>query len=63
MDPAVVKALHDAFKKALDDPEYQKVLEKFDQDLYYLNSTDYTALAAKIYGDEGAAVKRLGLKM
>ena len=63
MDPAVVKALHDAFKKALEDPEYQKILEKFDQDAFYLNTADYTALAKKTYEEEGAAVKRLGLKM
>ena len=30
MDPAATKALHDAFKKALEDPEYLKSLEKFD---------------------------------
>ena len=63
MDPAVVKALHDAFKKALEDPEYQKILEKFDQDAYYLNSADYAALAKKSIEDERVAVQRLNLKM
>jgi len=63
MDPAVVKSLHDAFKKALDDPEYQKTLEKFDQEAFYLNSADYTALAKKYFEDEREAVKRLNLKM
>jgi tripartite-type tricarboxylate transporter receptor subunit TctC len=63
MDPAVVKALHDAFKKALDDPEYQKTLDKFDQDAYYLSSADYTALAKKTFEEEGVAIRRLGLKM
>jgi len=60
MDPAVVKVLHDAFKKALDDPEYLKVLEKFDQEPFYLNSADYAAFAKKSIEDERAAVKRLG---
>jgi tripartite-type tricarboxylate transporter receptor subunit TctC len=63
MDPAVVKALHDAFRKALEDPDYQKTLDKFDQDAYYLNSADYAALAKKTYDEEGVAIKRLGLKM
>ena len=63
MDPAVVKALHDAFKKALEDPEYQKTLEKFDQDAFYLNSADYAAFAKKTYDEEGVAIKRLDLKM
>ena len=63
MDPAVVKTLHDAFKKALEDPEFQKTLEKFDQEAYYLNSADYAALAKKTFEEERAAVKRLNLKM
>jgi tripartite-type tricarboxylate transporter receptor subunit TctC len=63
MDPAVVQVLHDAFKKALEDPEYQKTLEKFDQEAYYLNSADYTALAKKSYEEEREAIKRLNLKM
>jgi tripartite-type tricarboxylate transporter receptor subunit TctC len=63
MDPAAVKALHDAFRKALEDPEYQKTLEKFDQDSYYLNSADYAALAKKTFEEEREAIKRLNLKM
>ena len=30
MDPKVVKILHDAIRKAMDDPAYQKVLERLD---------------------------------
>lgn len=63
MDPAVVKVLHDAFKKALEDPGYQATLDKFDQEPYYLNSADYAALARKIFEEEREAVKRLNLKM
>ena len=63
MDAAVVKVLHDAFRKALEDPEYQKTLDKFDQEAYYLNSADYAALAKKTFEEERVAIKRLGLKM
>ena len=63
MDPAVVKVLHDAFKKALEDPEFLKTLEKFDQEPYYLNSADYTALAKRTIEEERVAVQRLKLKM
>ena len=63
MDPAAVKALHDAFKKALEDPEFVKTLEKYDQEPYYLNSADYAALAKKSIEEEREAVKRLNLKM
>ncbi|MFY9315889.1 MAG: tripartite tricarboxylate transporter substrate binding protein [Burkholderiales bacterium] len=63
MDPAVVKALHDAFKKAMEEPEFKQTLEKFDQEAYYLNSADYAALAKKTFEEEREIVKRLGLKM
>jgi tripartite-type tricarboxylate transporter receptor subunit TctC len=63
MDPAVVKVLHDAFKKALEDPEFQKMLDKFDQDVYYLSSADYAAFAKKSIEEEQKAVRGLGLKM
>jgi tripartite-type tricarboxylate transporter receptor subunit TctC len=63
MDPAVVKVLHDAFKKAMDEPEFKATLEKFDQEAYYLNSADYAALAKKTIEEEREIVKRLGLKM
>jgi tripartite-type tricarboxylate transporter receptor subunit TctC len=63
MDRAAVKALHDAFKKALEDPEYQKTLEKFDQEPFYLGSDDYAALAKKTFEEERIAIQRLGLKM
>ena len=63
MDPAVTKALHDAFKKALEDPEFQKMLEKYDQDSYYLDSAAYAALAKKTFEEERVAIERLALKM
>jgi tripartite-type tricarboxylate transporter receptor subunit TctC len=63
MDPAVTKVLHDAFKKALEDPEYVKFMEKFDQEPYYLNSADYAALAKKTFEEERDAIQRLNLKM
>jgi tripartite-type tricarboxylate transporter receptor subunit TctC len=63
MDPATVKTLHDAFKKALLEPEFGKMLEKFDQEPYYLDSKDYAALAKKYIEDEQKTVRTLGLKM
>jgi tripartite-type tricarboxylate transporter receptor subunit TctC len=63
MDPAVTRALHDAFKKALEDPEFQKMLEKYDQDSYYLDSAAYAALAKKTFEEERVAIERLALKM
>lgn len=61
MDPAVVKVLHDAFKKALYDPEHIKVMDRYDQPLVYLGSEDYTKWAEKTFREERALIERLGL--
>jgi tripartite-type tricarboxylate transporter receptor subunit TctC len=37
----VVKVLHDAFKRSLDDPEYLKMLAQLDQPAWYMSSEDY----------------------
>ena len=39
MDPKHVKILHDAVKKAIEDPGYQKTLERLDQENFYLQMT------------------------
>jgi len=62
MDPKVVKILHDALKKGMDDPAYQAVLAKFDQENYYMNSADYTAFALKLIEEQKQLVDELGLK-
>src|SRR5512134_1443433 len=61
MDPRVVKVLHDAFKKAMDDPENQKVLEQLDQVYWYKSTEEYARWAAETYASERALVERLGL--
>jgi tripartite-type tricarboxylate transporter receptor subunit TctC len=61
MDPRVVKILHDAFKKAMDDPEHQKVLAQLDQVYWYKSTEDYARWAAETYVSERALVERLGL--
>ena len=61
MDPKVVATLHDAFKKALDDPEHQKILDKLDQVLWYRNTADYQRIALESIELEKRTVDRLGL--
>ena len=63
MDPAVVKVLHDAFKKAIDDPENRKVLQQLDQVYWYKSSEDYAKWAAETWTSERATIQRLGLQM
>ena len=61
MDPKVVKILHDAFKKAIDDPEHHKVLQQLDQVYWYKSSEDYLKWAREQYNIERANIERLGL--
>ncbi len=61
MDPKVVKILHDAFKKAMDDPEHLKLLQQLDQVYWYKSPEDYAKWAAATWVTERANVERLGL--
>ena len=61
MDPRVVKIIHDAFKKAIDDPENTKVLQQLDQVYWYNSSEDYAKWAAETNVSERALIERLGL--
>ena len=63
MDPKVVKILHDAIRKAMDDPAYQKVLERLDQDNVYKSSEDYAKFAKQVNDEQRAIIERMGLKM
>jgi tripartite-type tricarboxylate transporter receptor subunit TctC len=61
MQPQVVKVLHDAFKKSLDDPEYLKVLATLDQPAWYQSSQDYAKWAAETFKAERNTIERVGL--
>lgn len=61
MDPQITRTLHDAFKRALDDPEHLKVLQQLDQVYWYKSSGDYAQWAAETYRAERATIERVGL--
>jgi tripartite-type tricarboxylate transporter receptor subunit TctC len=61
MDPKVVKVLHDAFRKTLDDPEHMKVLAQLDQVYWYKSSDEYRQWAAETLTAERATIERVGL--
>ncbi len=61
MDPAVVKALHDGFKRAMDDPKHLEVLDQLNQPVWYKNSADYAAWVRETFGKEKGLIERLGL--
>ena len=57
----VVKALHDAFKKGLEDPIHTQTLAKYNQPVWYLSTEDYTKWARDQYEKERKIVNSLGL--
>jgi len=61
LDPKVQKFLHDAFKKAVDDPEHMKVLAQLDQVYWYRSSEDYAKWAAETFKAERSTIERVGL--
>lgn len=61
MDPAVVKALHDAYKKAMDDPKHIELLEQLNQAMWYRNGAEYRQWAVETYAKDKALIERLGL--
>ena len=52
MDPAVVKILHDAFKKALFDQASMDVMKQLNQEPAYRSSEDYKAWAQATFVKE-----------
>ncbi|MBC5766219.1 Bug family tripartite tricarboxylate transporter substrate binding protein [Ramlibacter albus] len=61
MDPAVVKTIHDAFRKTLDDPAVMATFEKYDQTVIYMDTPTYTKWARETFAAEKATIERLGL--
>jgi tripartite-type tricarboxylate transporter receptor subunit TctC len=61
MDPAVVRKLHDAFKKAMDDPRHVEVLRQLNQDAWYRSGADYAQWAREAFAKDKILIDRLGL--
>lgn len=59
--PAVVKRLHDAFKKAMEDPSYVQALARYDMVPMYMSSGAYSKFAQDTFAKEKALVEKLGL--
>jgi tripartite-type tricarboxylate transporter receptor subunit TctC len=61
MDPKVVKILHDAFKKGMDDPAFLQILDKYNMEPFYMNTEDYVKFIQQLAKEEKENVERLGL--
>jgi tripartite-type tricarboxylate transporter receptor subunit TctC len=62
MDPAVVKILHDAFKKGMEEPIYREAMAKLDQEDYYFGTADYEKYATQQIKEQKELVEALGLR-
>jgi tripartite-type tricarboxylate transporter receptor subunit TctC len=62
MDPKIVKILHDAFRKGMDEPSFSATMEKLDQEFAYMSSEDYLAFAMRQIAEEKRNVEELGLR-
>ena len=62
MDPAVVKVLHDAFKKGMEEQSYKDAMLKLDMEPYYLGTADYHAYAMQQIIEQKHLVEELGLR-
>lgn len=63
MDPSIIRQLHDALRKTLDDPVVLATFEKFDQSTAYLNTEDYARFQREQFARERALIERLGLSL
>ena len=61
IDPKVVKVLHDAFKKGLEDPSYVEAMAKLDMEQFYLSSEDYQKFALQQIEEARRFIAELGL--
>ena len=62
MDPKVVKILHDAFKKGMEEPAYVETIAKIDQEPFYLNTADYRAFVMRTVAEQKQLMEELGFK-
>lgn len=59
--PEMVKRLHDAFKKAMEEPSYVAALSRYDMQPNYMSSAQYTQFAQDTIGREKVLIDKLGL--
>ena len=61
IDAATLKILHDAFKKGMEDTEHLAVMDKYDQELIYMSSAEYSKFAKETMEKEFRLLQKLGL--
>ena len=62
IEPGVVKVLHDAFKKGMEEPSYAEAMAKLDMEPFYLSSESYAKFAVEQIAEAKRYIAELGLK-
>ncbi len=62
LSPQIVDTLHQAFKKAMEDPDFVKIGEQMDQPVLYRNPQDLGKHLVEMNEQVGALIKSLGLR-
>ena len=62
LSPQVVDTLHQAFKKAMDDPDFIRVSNQVDQPPYYRSPEELGKHLAEIHGQLAPLIRNLGLR-
>jgi len=62
MPAAIVAALHDAFKKGMEEPSFVSVLKQLEQEPLYQSTEDYRAYVTRELATQKQIVDELGLK-
>jgi tripartite-type tricarboxylate transporter receptor subunit TctC len=58
MPKEIVKTLHDAFKKSLDDQAFLSVMDRYEMPVMYQNTPDFTKFWAEAYLEAGEHVRK-----
>jgi tripartite-type tricarboxylate transporter receptor subunit TctC len=61
MEPGVVKVLHDAFKKGMEEPSYAETMAKLDMEPFYLTTADYQKFSLQQIEEARQYIAELGL--
>lgn len=61
MDPKVVKILHDAFKKGMDEESHKQTLTQLSQPIMYMGPEEYAKFATETIAEQRSIIEDLGL--
>lgn len=61
--PEVVQRLHDAFRKGMSDPTYERLIKQWDQDHIHMNTEEFTAYGTQQMAKEKQFLDELGIEL